>query len=819
MPELRSIAFAALCALVVGGWLGCRDDDDDDTSAGDDDSATGDDDTADDDTVADVDVTDPCDEEPLDAAFDDSCVPSTGTNDRVLIRATALFPRTALADAEVVFSTSSGEILCVDQDCGSVDGYAEATILCGDVVLPAFVDPHNHMQYNVLGPWPHGRSWENRYEWRGDGDYWDYTDLVDLVSTCDAMRWAELRAIMTGSSAVAGNSMDDCAAILVRNLDEGQTYHYLAGYDPEVRTNDPETDYEDLEEWAEELDDGHISAYIPHCAEGLYGTVRSEFQPLIDAGLLRSETALVHGTDLDPAQLTLMGLNGTHLIWSPQTNIDLYGRTADVTTAQSLGVPIALGPDWTLSGTAGQLFELQCADRLNRESYHGAFCLSDLVAMATEGAAGAVGLGGVLGELAPGARADLLLLSGERSTPWTTVLTADQTQVELVTVDGIPLYGDADLMATFPEAQPFPGELCEVLDVCGASKTICHRATDAEPTYAELHGDLQADLGDQLYPTFFCPDDPDYRPQWCEPRVSGDAGAADADADGIDDAGDLCPHVFDPEQRDEDGDGVGNACDPRVWEPGTEGDSQVTAEDLDGDGTPNDADPCPWLHDEASADADGDGLPDACDPCPDDAETSCTTVPILRDWRHPLHPYEWDWVTLDELVVTGIDEETNFYAQDPALADWGGLFTYDMLGSDGVTAGSRVQVEGLYQEYYGQTEVCFGSVLGIEADQAPQPVAIEEVCDIGAFGPLQHAMEGMLVSVESADGFEVTAVDHEYNEFQLEGCLWVDDDLYSGLTLPDPIDEVVVRAAGVLRYSHSVPRIAPRDGSDVEYDE
>jgi hypothetical protein len=54
---------------------------------------------------------------------------------------------------------------------------------------------------------------------------------------------------------------------------------------------------------------------------------------------------------------------------------------------------------------------------------------------------------------------------------------------------------------------------------------------------------------------------------------SGDGGAADAprpcltpvghdeDADSIDDACDVCPHLVD-DQRDSDGDGVGDACDP-----------------------------------------------------------------------------------------------------------------------------------------------------------------------------------------------------------------------------------------------------------------
>jgi hypothetical protein len=55
----------------------------------------------------------------------------------------------------------------------------------------------------------------------------------------------------------------------------------------------------------------------------------------------------------------------------------------------------------------------------------------------------------------------------------------------------------------------------------------------------------------------------------CGAVYSGVASATDADGDGIDDAMDLCPKVFDPirpmdggKQADADGDGVGDACDP-----------------------------------------------------------------------------------------------------------------------------------------------------------------------------------------------------------------------------------------------------------------
>ncbi len=102
----------------------------------------------------------------------------------------------------------------------------------------------------------------------------------------------------------------------------------------------------------------------------------------------------------------------------------------------------------------------------------------------------------------------------------------------------------------------------------------------------------------------------------------GNACDTDADGDGVDDktdngdgtftdipvseGGDNCPLTPNSSQADQDGDGIGNACD----------------DDIDGDGFNNDEDACPYVigNDpaacDASADTDGDGIPDSSDNCP-----------------------------------------------------------------------------------------------------------------------------------------------------------------------------------------------------------
>ena len=99
----------------------------------------------------------------------------------------------------------------------------------------------------------------------------------------------------------------------------------------------------------------------------------------------------------------------------------------------------------------------------------------------------------------------------------------------------------------------------------------------------------------------------------------------DTDEDGFTDEIDNCPEVPNPDQRDSDRDGEGDACDMVAIE-----------NDQDADNIPDDVDNCPEVANEDQRDSDLDGLGDACDqpPAPDtdgdgvaDASDNCPRVP------------------------------------------------------------------------------------------------------------------------------------------------------------------------------------------------
>jgi len=83
--------------------------------------------------------------------------------------------------------------------------------------------------------------------------------------------------------------------------------------------------------------------------------------------------------------------------------------------------------------------------------------------------------------------------------------------------------------------------------------------------------------------------------QVCENELC--VSAADSDSDGIADNIDNCDSLSNPEQFDNDGDGLGDVCDP----------------DEDNDGVPDTTDNCPLLANLDQTDTDSNGLGDVCD--------------------------------------------------------------------------------------------------------------------------------------------------------------------------------------------------------------
>jgi cytosine/adenosine deaminase-related metal-dependent hydrolase len=741
------------------------------------------------------------------------CDAVAGIGDQLVLRGDILGDDEIWEDGLVVID-GEGMITCVGCACDIPDDASVVT--CPDgVISPGLINPHEHMTFSEGPPVPvpATRRYDHRHDWRGSLS--TPSNAHGTGATGQGNQWVEIRQLLGGTTSMVGSGS---ANGMVRNLDasanegldapevDNQTFP-LGDSNESVRTN-CDWNYADDER---EVSDAFF--YLPHVAEGINDRAAEEFRCLstsFDGGqdLTEPNTAHIHGVGLTTEDYYVMATEGTKLVWSPRSNISLYGQTAQVTLFHRLGGVIALGTDWSYSGSIHPVRELACADQLNRDQYDSYFSDVELWRMVTSNAAAAVGMQDKLGHLTAGHVGDVAIFDG-RVNPWhRAVLNAGATDLVLVLRGGLPLFGENDTLIEL-------GDPCDGLNVCGAYRGIC-AAREFGTVYEDIASVVLNDPEDPAYPAFFC-GEPDNEPT-CVPSRPGEyAGptAEDADGDGLADGLDACPNVFDPirpmddgVQPDRDSDGDGDACD-----------ETPLPDDLDGDGYLNDVDNCPLDPNDDQIDMDNDGKGDLCDfcaldpnpvgicPLPAPAPTSIVTArTTLPDGTR---------VQLQGVVVTGVGA-SGYFAQDPNVANGqdAGIYVFSG-GAPIVERGDVINLVGELATYFDERQVGQESVVITAQDQAePAPV------ELTVAQAMTETYEGTLVTL--TDG-AVSDADYDCGadsslcsdaglwEINADGVL-VYDRLYDPSDWDTHIGTLPV--TGIMGFRFERRRIMPRDADD-----
>ncbi|NHN86891.1 amidohydrolase family protein [Acetobacter musti] len=427
-----------------------------------------------------------------------------------LIRAIILEDRPQPRRADVLVD-AEGHIACVGSGCGLRAPGAQV-LDCPEAVLSAgFINPHDHLNFTGVPPVPDtGERFIHRHEWREGLD--GHTKLSRAVATKDGeiLAWGELRQLISGVTSMAGGGS---AAGLVRNLDIAAGMEGLAlrpvvyrvfPLDDEsgiMRVHD--CNYGPHPAGLSEV--GSSEAFLAHVAEGTGAAARNEFRclssgsydrsPQPDGGgtsrdVIAPQMTVLHGLGLGRKDLVLLKARGATIVWSPRSNLALYGRTLDVKTAKALGVPLAIGTDWLPSGSMNMSREFACARWYSRAHLKGVVSDRDLWRMATLGGARAVHAEGLLGAVAAGHEADLVLFAPHGRDPFAAAAENGPDRVLMVMRGGKFLYGDSALASGLDLRD------CEPLMVGDVAKALCIR--DDQP-FAFVR--LQADLAHKgIYP-------------------------------------------------------------------------------------------------------------------------------------------------------------------------------------------------------------------------------------------------------------------------------------------------------------------------------
>ena len=328
------------------------------------------------------------------------------------------------------------------------------------VVYPGLIDLHNHIAYNCLPLWTApGREepWTARYEWPKDPDYLPSITLpvnaLCRVAGKAVLKYVETKAVVGGVTAIQGSSKvgRPFEGWMVRNVEYETFRTGRVGVRQAVFALEGEEEFARTRAALEAGD-----AFIYHLAEGTDPSLVAEYSALETHGVLAPRFVGIHCTALGDPQYAGWAGRGGSVVWSPFSNLWLYGATTDVAAARAHGMRICLGADWSPSGSKSLLGELKVADLVNVQLLGGLFSDEEICRMATCNPASALGWDDRLGRLAVGLHADLLVCARQSDDVYRNLVRAVEDDVLLVTINGYPMYGIGDLMAAGAAVNPEP---------------------------------------------------------------------------------------------------------------------------------------------------------------------------------------------------------------------------------------------------------------------------------------------------------------------------------------------------------------------------
>jgi cytosine/adenosine deaminase-related metal-dependent hydrolase len=369
-------------------------------------------------------------------------------------------------------------------------------------LFPGLVELHNHLSYNALPPWsPVPARFQERGQWPRHPDYRRLiSGPMTVVGTwrdaqgqaallAPLVRYVECKCIVAGVTTSQGIMLSSNAGVqrhyrgILRNVEQTDDPAL-----PEARARIDDVDARDASAFLARLQQ-EDSCFLLHLSEGVTpdgqddSPARRHFQSLQvapDVWAINDRLAAIHAAGLLAEDFEVLARHGGSMVWSPLSNLLLYGATARVDAARAAGLRIGLGSDWSPSGSKNLLGELKVAWLVSQHLLGGLFDARDLVAMATREAAAILKWLPALGSLEAGKRADLFVLNGRGGDPYEALIRARETDIRLVMINGVARYGMPALMEDLGAA----GDGSEPLSVGGRRRRLNLAQDGGDPDVA-----------------------------------------------------------------------------------------------------------------------------------------------------------------------------------------------------------------------------------------------------------------------------------------------------------------------------------------------
>jgi cytosine/adenosine deaminase-related metal-dependent hydrolase len=194
--------------------------------------------------------------------------------------------------------------------------------------------------------------------------------------------------------------------------------------------------------------------FITHLAEGFDEEAMHGVDTAEKLGILDSHCLFAHCIGLSDGDITKIARAGASVSWCAASNMRMFNTSAKIRKMLNAGVNVTIGTDSSATGSCNLLAEMKYARNLYQTMYGEDLSPKTLFGMVTANAAKAFWLADRLGTLDMGKLGDMLVLKRRLDDPFENLASASMEDIELLTLEGTPIYGERRFIGLFGGGLP-----------------------------------------------------------------------------------------------------------------------------------------------------------------------------------------------------------------------------------------------------------------------------------------------------------------------------------------------------------------------------
>jgi cytosine/adenosine deaminase-related metal-dependent hydrolase len=192
-------------------------------------------------------------------------------------------------------------------------------------------------------------------------------------------------------------------------------------------------------------------------------------ETLENLNVLDNHCLLIHCIALSDEDIQKVAKAGASVSWCGFSNMFMFNVTAKIRKMLKAGVNVTIGTDSSATGSANLLAEIKYDRELYRSMYGEDLRAQKIFEMITHNAAKAFWMQDRIGTLDEGKLGDILVLKARNDDPYENLVNACMEDIELLTLAGMPIYGEMRFLDILGGV--LPPDYTQI-EVCGRSMFV-----------------------------------------------------------------------------------------------------------------------------------------------------------------------------------------------------------------------------------------------------------------------------------------------------------------------------------------------------------